>query len=230
MILWIDNNNLLSVYFTKQKIVNSYVDPFPSHCRQQFKSALSHQICLFHSCSSENCGNGQKKVQSIIYVSLLCECQISFSLKYVSVWHRKTTRPKLHPFHFYFNFTWRKKMQIFSFQLHVLFLTSIHVNSLFKFIINDQETSWRASDWTVSKWPLLYVIGFCVVFHRSIFIVLLLLALIWHDLKWICQLGYPWTSKHAILLWLNRLLPLSHFDNWLASLITCDKQGRVRLP
>ena len=61
-----------------------------------------------------------------------------------------------------------KKMQIFSFQL--LFLTSIHVNSLFKFIINDQETSWGASDWTVSKWPLLYVMGFRVFFHRSIFI------------------------------------------------------------
>ena len=58
---------------------------FMNRQQQSFKSALSHQICLFHSCSSENCGNGQKKVQSIIYVSLLCECQISFSLKYVSV-------------------------------------------------------------------------------------------------------------------------------------------------
>ena len=111
---------------------------------------------------------GKKKVQSIIYVSLLCECQISFSLEYVSVWHRKTTRPKLHPFHFNFHFTLRKKMQILSFQS--LFLTSIHENSLFKFIINDQETSWGASDWTVSKWPLLYVMGFRVFFQWSIFI------------------------------------------------------------
>ena len=111
---------------------------------------------------------GKKKVVRIIYVFFLCECQISFSLKYVSEWHRKTPRPKLHPFHFYFHFTWRKRMQISSFQL--LFLTSIHVNSLFKFITNDQETSWGASDWTVSKWPLLYVMGFRFFFHRSIFI------------------------------------------------------------
>ena len=185
MILWIDNNNLLSVYQTKNSkfICRSFSKPLQTTVQICFESSdLS-----FSFMQLRKLWKWAKKVQSIIYVSLLCECQISFSLKYVSVWHCKTTRPKLHPFHFYFHFTWTKKMQNFSFQL--LFLTSIHVNSLFKFILNDQETSRGASDWTVSKWPLLYVMGFRVFFHRIFFFFsyfsyfLFLLALVWHDLK-----------------------------------------------
>ena len=89
-------------------------------------------------------------------------------LTYVPVWNLKTQGLSFTPF-IVIICIWKKNAD-FSFQL--LILTSIHVNSLFKFSINDQETVWGSFDWTVSKWPLLYVMGFCVFFHRSILVFL----------------------------------------------------------
>ena len=110
----------------------------------------------------------------------------------------------------------------FSFQL--LILTCIHVNSLFKFIINDQETIWGSFDWAVSKWPLLYVMGFRVFFadQCSNFFIPFSISIAWFEMNLSSGIvGDIKTCSSTLIESMNTYITLSQLTR---------QSGRVRLP